>query len=214
MTAAPTLARDVQAQTATDTTLAAAPAQATVANTMADPAGLGLGAFALTTFVLSLANAGLVPEAGAAVLALALFYGGLLQVAAGLLEFFKGNTFGATAFCSYGGFWMALWWLETNPAMLEKAGSAGLGAFLLAWTIFTLYMTIVSLRTNGVLIATFSVVFLTFVALTIGAFTGGEAIHRLGGWLGLLAALLAWYGSFAVVLNATWKRQVLPMWAK
>lgn len=181
---------------------------------LADPAALGLGAFALTTFVLSLSNTGLIPEAGAAVLALAFFYGGLAQILAGVVEFFKGNVFGATAFTSYGTFWMGYWWLETNPEVAAAAGSLGVGVFLLGWTIFTLYMTIAALRTSGVLIAVFSVLSLAFICLTIGAFSGNHMIHALGGWFGLITAALAWYGSFAIVTNATWKRQVLPMWAK
>jgi succinate-acetate transporter protein len=178
----------------------------------ADPGALGLGAFALTTFVLSLANTGIVPTGGAAMLGLALFYGGLAQIAAGMWEFASGNTFGATAFTSFGAFWMSFWWLETNPAVAKEAGAAGVGAFLLAWTIFTLYMTIAAIKTNGVILAVFVVLTLTFLALTIGAFTGVEGISKLGGWLGLLTAALAWYGSFAVVLNSSWKRAVLPVW--
>ena len=179
---------------------------------IADPAALGLGAFALTTFMLSLANSGIVAGAGAAVLAIALFYGGLAQLGAGMWEFVKGNTFGATAFTSYGAFWLAFWWLLTNPGVEKAAGARGVGAFLLAWTIFSALMTVASKKTNAVLFATFVAVTLTFVALTIGAFTGVVGITRLGGWLGLVAAGLAWYGSFAVVTNATWKRVVLPVW--
>ncbi len=179
---------------------------------IADPAALGLGAFALTTFVLSLANSGIVGGAGAAVLGIALFYGGLAQLAAGMWEFVKGNTFGATAFTSYGAFWLAFWWLLTNPEVEKAAGAAGVGAFLLAWTVFSALMTVASAKTNAVLFATFVAVTLTFIALTIGAFSGVVGITRLGGWLGLIAAVLAWYGSFAVVTNATWKRVVLPVW--
>ncbi|GAA2950900.1 acetate uptake transporter [Glutamicibacter bergerei] len=192
----------------------AIPAASPARDTMTDPAALGLGAFALTTFVLSLANAGILPEAGSAVLTLALFYGGIAQILAGIIEFIKGNVFGATAFTSYGAFWLGFWWLETNPTVAEAAGSVGLGAFLLAWAIFSVYMTIASLRTNGVLISVFVVVTLTFFALSIGAFSGIHGIHALGGWLGLLTAFLAWYGSAAAVINATWKRSVLPTWAK
>lgn len=181
---------------------------------VADPTALGLGAFAMTTFALSLSNAGLIPEAGVMVLTLALFYGGLVQLLVGLVEFFKGNVFGATAFTSYGAFWLAFWWLETNPDIAKAAGAQGLGVFLLGWTIFTLYMTIAALRTNGVLVVLFSTVTLVFVALTIGAFSGSHLIHELGGWLGLVAAVIAWYGSFAAVLNATWKRPVLPTWVR
>lgn len=179
---------------------------------IADPGALGLGAFALTTFVLSLANSGLLPGAAAAVLGLALFYGGIAQVAAGMWEFTKGNTFGATAFTSFGSFWLAFWWLVSHPDLETAAGAAGVGAFLLAWTIFTAFMTVAAIKTNGVILAVFVTLTLTFAALTIGAFTGITAIHQVGGWLGLVTAVVAWYGSFAVVLNDTWKRPVLPVW--
>ena len=190
------------------------PALAAPASGIADPAALGLGAFALTTFLLSLANSGLLPGAGAAVLGIALFYGGIAQVAAGLWEFAKGNTFGATAFVSYGAFWLSFWWLETNPAVAKEAGAAGVGAFLLAWTIFTLFMTVAAIKTNGALLAVFVVLTLTFAALSIGEFSGQVGVTRLAGWLGLLTAVLAWYSAAAVVINATWKRAVLPVWPR
>ena len=104
--------------------------------TVADPAALGLAGFAMTTFVLSLANTGLIAGAGAAVLGLALFYGGIAQLLAGMWEFVKGNTFGAVAFSSYGAFWLSFWFLLTTGGD-KAAGSAGVGAYLLAWTIFT-----------------------------------------------------------------------------
>ncbi|KGJ82337.1 hypothetical protein GY21_00780 [Cryobacterium roopkundense] len=178
---------------------------------IADPAALGLGAFALTTFVLSLANSGLIPSAGAAVIGLALFYGGIAQFAAGMWEFVKGNTFGATAFTSYGAFWLAFWWLLTHPETEAAAGADGIGAFLLAWTIFTVFMTIAALKTNRMLVALFAAATLTFLALTVGSFTGIVGVHQLGGWIGLVTAGIAWYGSFAVVTNTTWKRTVLPL---
>ncbi|HAN23450.1 MAG TPA: hypothetical protein DCP95_02630, partial [Microbacterium ginsengisoli] len=109
---------------------------------VADPGALGLAAFALTTFVLSVANAGWIPDAGAGALALALFYGGIAQLLAGMWEFVKGNTFGAVAFTSYGSFWLAVWFLLTNDALAKAAGADGLAVFFLAWTIFTFYMTI------------------------------------------------------------------------
>ncbi|KFF58802.1 hypothetical protein JF66_15840 [Cryobacterium sp. MLB-32] len=178
---------------------------------IADPAALGLGAFALTTFVLSLANSGIIPTAGAAVVGLALFYGGIAQFAAGMWEFIKGNTFGATAFTSYGAFWLAFWWLLTNPETEAAAGAAGIGAFLLAWTIFTAFMTVAALKTNVMLVALFAAATLTFLALTVGAFSGITGIHQLGGWIGLVTAGIAWYGSFAIVTNTTWKRTALPV---
>ncbi|PRY67113.1 hypothetical protein B0I08_1076 [Glaciihabitans tibetensis] len=178
----------------------------------ADPGSLGLAAFALTTFVLSVANAGLI-ESSASVLGLALFYGGIAQIIAGVWEFANKNTFGATAFTSYGAFWLAFWYLETTPSG-EAAGAVGVGVFLLGWAIFTAYMTVAARQTNGSIFAVFVALTLTFFALAISDLAGIEALHRIGGWLGIITALLAWYGSFAVVLNATSKRTVLPVWPR
>ncbi len=180
---------------------------------IADPAALGLGAFALTTFVLSLANAGFIGGAASAVLGIALFYGGIVQLLAGMWEFAKGNTFGAVGFTSYGAFWLAFWWLLTNPEVEKSAGAAGVGSFLLAWTIFTAFMTIAAVKTNRVVLLVFVALTLTFVFLTIGAYSGSAAAHQVGGLLGLVTAALAWYGSAATVINATWKRTVLPVGA-
>jgi len=179
----------------------------------ADPGPLGLAAFALTTFVLSFANAGIIPTAGAAVLGLALFYGGAVQLLAGLWEFANRNTFGATAFCTYGAFWMAFWYLVATKGDVA-AGSSGVGIFLIAFGIFTLYMTVAALRTNLALIAVFAFLTLTFFALGIGAASSSEGLSHLGGWLGIITALLAWYTSFAGVTNSTFKRVVLPVFPR
>ncbi|MCO4239791.1 acetate uptake transporter [Pseudarthrobacter raffinosi] len=187
---------------------------ATGAAVFADPAALGLGAFALTTFVLSTINAGLLPATvEPVVLGLALFYGGIAQFSAGIWEFAKGNTFGATAFCSYGAFWMAFWFLVrfTDLSAAGKDAGKGVGVFLLAWGIFTLYMTVAARRTNRAVFLVFIALTPTFFALAIGAYTGAVTITRIGGWLGLLTALLAWYASFAVVTNSTHQRTVLPI---
>ena len=181
--------------------------------TVADPAALGLAGFAMTTFVLSLANVGLIPGAGSSVLGLALFYGGLAQLLAGMWEFVKGNTFGAVAFSSYGAFWLSFWWLLTNPEAAKAAGSAGVAAYLLAWTIFTAFMTIGAVKSSKVVMLVFIALTLTFLALTIGEFAGSTVIHNIGGGLGLVTALLAWYGAAASVINSTWKRIVLPVGA-
>ena len=177
---------------------------------LADPGALGLAAFALTTFVLSMSNTGIVPSS-AAVLGLALFYGGIAQVIAGIWEFRNHNTFGATAFTSFGAFWLAFWYLESTGGNIA-AGASGMGTFLLAWAIFTVYMTVAAKKTNGSIFAVFVALSITFVLLAIGAFTGITAIHQLGGWFGILTALLAWYGSFAVVYNSTAGRAALPVW--
>ena len=179
----------------------------------ADPAPLGLAAFALTTFVLSFANAGIIPTAGAAVLGLAAFYGGLGQIIAGVWEFANKNTFGATAFCTYGGFWLAFWYLVSTKGDVA-AGGSGVGIFLIAFGIFTLYMTVAALRTNGALIAVFAFLTLAFFALGIGAASNSTALSHLGGYLGIITALLAWYASFATVTNSTFKRVVLPVFPR
>ncbi len=179
----------------------------------ADPGPLGLAAFALTTFMLSFANAGWIPGAGAAVLGLALFYGGIGQIIAGIWEFANKNTFGATAFCTYGAFWLAFWYLVSSKSDVA-AGSGGVGLFLISFGIFTLYMTIASLKTNGALIAVFAFLTLTFIVLGIGAFASSEVITHIGGYLGIITALLAWYTSFAIVTNSTFKRVVLPLFPR
>jgi succinate-acetate transporter protein len=179
----------------------------------ADPAPLGLAAFALTTFLLSLFNAGIAPEnLEKSVLPLALFYGGLAQLLAGLFEFRKANTFGATAFVSYGAFWLAFaaFVQFVEPALPEADTKTATGLFLLGWAIFTLYMFIASLRTSAVLIAVFGFLFLTFLFLVLGTLLGVSALATVGGILGILTAIAAWYGSFAIVTNSTFGRQVLP----
>lgn len=180
---------------------------------VADPGPLGLGAFAMTTFVLSAFNAGLVSATlEAVVLPLALFYGGLAQFLAGMWEFRKANTFGALAFSSYGAFWLsfAAYVKYIAPGLGSNAATAT-GLYLLGWTIFTAYMIIAALRVNGAVLAVFVFLTLTFLALTIAELAGAKSMATVGGWLGLVTAVLAWYGSFAGVTNATWKRAVIPV---
>ncbi len=183
--------------------------------TVADPGPLGLAAFAATTFVLSVFNAGIIKDARleAVVLPLALAYGGLSQLLAGMWEFKKANTFGATAFTSYGAFWLSFFLLVNTYAGHLPAATAykGVGLYLLAWTIFTGYMFIASLRVTGAVALVFVLLFATFLFLAIGAFAQKTGLTHLGGWLGLLTAIAAWYASFAGVTNATWGRIVLPV---
>jgi len=185
---------------------------------IADPGPLGLGGFALTTFMLSSFNSGLAPKsAEVVVLGVALFYGGIAQLLAGMWEFAKGNTFGALAFSSYGAFWMSFWFLVSHGKDLPTTGTdaaKGIGVFLLAWTIFTLYMTVVASRLSGVLFALFAVLLVTFAFLTIGELGTSPNMTKIGGYLGLVTALVAWYASFAGVLNNTAKRIVLPTWPR
>lgn len=191
---------------------------ATPVAAVADPAPLGLAAFALTTFVLSCFNSGIVSTRGeSAVLGLALAYGGVAQLLAGMWEFRNGNTFGALAFSSFGAFWLAFWYLVTFAGTTTHGG---LATFLLAWTIFTAYMTVAAARTSGAVLAVFVALTLTFLFLFLGeatakaGSTGLDGLTKVGGWLGLLTAVLAWYASFAGVTNATWKRTILPTWPR
>ena len=181
---------------------------------LADPAPLGLAGFALTTFVLSCVNANIVPQAlvGGA-LGLALGYGGLAQFAAGLWEFAKGNTFGATAFCSYGGFWISFWWLaEHDLAGLGPDGHKVVGVYLLAWAIFTAYMTIAAMKVNMAVLAVFVLLTITFLLLSIAWFHNVSSSGlKIGGYFGLATALVAWYTSMAGVTAFTWGRQVFPV---
>jgi succinate-acetate transporter protein len=181
---------------------------------VADPGPLGLAAFALTTFVLSMFNAGLVGSGGEPVVfGLALAYGGLAQLLAGMWEFRTGNTFGAVAFTSYGAFWLSFWALNEFFAKdIPKADlGAAVGLYLIAWGIFTAYMFIASLRTTAAIAVVFVLLAATFVILGIGESAGSTGTIKLGGWVGLATAAAAWYASFAAVTNATFGRTVLPV---
>jgi succinate-acetate transporter protein len=179
----------------------------------ANPAPLGLAAFALTTFVLSMFNSGLMGGGGEPIVfGLALAYGGLAQLLAGMWEFRTGNTFGATAFTSYGAFWLSFWafvqFFEKSVPPADAGHAVGL--YLIGWGIFTAYMFVASLRTSAAVALVFILLAVTFIVLGIGNAGAHEGIVKLGGWIGLATALAAWYASFAEVTNATWGRTVLP----
>ncbi|HEY8810393.1 MAG TPA: acetate uptake transporter [Solirubrobacterales bacterium] len=180
----------------------------------ADPGPLGLAAFALTTFVLSMFNAGLVSSAGEpVVLGLALGYGGIAQILAGMWEFRTGNTFGAVAFTSFGAFWLSFWAFVTFFAGDIPAAHVGdaVGLYLIAWGIFTTYMFVASLRTTAAVAAVFFLLAITFFLLGIGNSGETEGVIEAGGWFGLATAVAAWYASFAAVTNSTFGRTVLPV---
>lgn len=179
----------------------------------ADPAPLGLAAFAMTTFVLSMFNSNLVDAKGApVVLGLALAYGGVVQLLAGMWEFRTGNTFGAVAFCSFGAFWISFWALQVFYAK-EITGDVGhaVGVYLWAWAIFTAYMTVAALRVSGAVLLVFVLLTATFVLLAIGAVGPHETVTHWGGYVGLATAAAAWYASFAAVVNSTFARTILPV---
>jgi succinate-acetate transporter protein len=191
----------------------------------ADPGPLGLAAFAGTTFMLSLINAGLVgsqkaPGGGLLpmVAALALAYGGIAQLLAGIWEFRTGNTFGAVAFCSYGAFWISFFFIVQSVGKNTPTEVfSGLGLYLWMWGIFTAYMFIAALRTTGAVAIVFLLLAITFIVLGIGnsALAGTTNVIngtiKLGGYIGIVTAIAAWYASFAAVINTTFARIILPV---
>jgi len=177
---------------------------------VADPAPLGLAAFALTTFLLSAANAHWTSgnSAGTAFLGYALAYGGIAQLLAGMWEFRNKNVFGATAFSSYGAFWIGLFvWIRTAPA----ASGHDLGWILLAFAIFNLYMLILSTQVNLAVFGVFLTLQLTEIFLAIGNFSSSAGLTQFGGYLGIATALVAWYASAAGVANGLGGKIRIPV---
>lgn len=198
--------------TTSDPAASAEPARAPL-HLVADPAPLGLAAFAMTTFALSLGNANVWGPGADAALALAIAYGGGVQLLAGMWEFVRKNTFGALAFSSYGAFWIAYYVFIrfVLPGVKPTDTAMAAGVFLLGWTIFTFYMTIPAMRVSGAVTAVFALLTVTFLLLTIGAFQSSANITKAGGWVGIATAAAAWYASFAGVVNETFKKSIIPV---
>ena len=185
---------------------------------VADPAPLGLGAFALTTFILSAHNAlGGTVAPLLAFFGFAIFYGGLAQFMAGMYEFKNRNVFGATAFTTYGAFWMGLATfvgLILMGKVKPEEIAISLGWILLAFAIFNTYMLFWSTRVNVAVFLVFLTLEVTEILLFIGNFKGeaaGTGLVSLGGWIGILTALVAWYTSAAAVVNGMAGRSILPV---
>jgi succinate-acetate transporter protein len=182
---------------------------------VADPAPLGLAAFALTTFLLSVQNAGWT-DGGAAWLGFALAYGGLAQLLAGMWEFRNRNVFGATAFSTYGAFWIGL----GAYALLVETGSPNvandLGWILVAFAIFNTYMMLWSTRVNAGVFMVFLTLEMTEIVLAVGFLADNETWVNVGGGIGVVTAAVAWYVSAAGVLNGMAGRKILtvgaPLW--
>lgn len=188
----------------------------------ADPAPLGLAGFALTTFLLSGHNASFIPDA--IWVGPALFYGGAVQLLAGMWEFRNRNVFGSTAFSTYGGFWLGLG-IFVVLADVSKTFAASLGSgagltnalawFLVAFAIFNTYMMLWSLRVNVAVLGVFVTLEITEIILAIGFFNlshgGSPYILHIGGWAGIVTAGVAWYTSAAGVVNGMSPAPVLPV---
>jgi succinate-acetate transporter protein len=181
---------------------------------LADPAPLGLAGFAFTTFLLSFINIGWLKEGDAigTVIPLAIFWGGLGQLLAGVFEMRKGNTFGFTAFSSYGAFWLFVAFaLILNSAGLVVVTPVGLGTALLLFGIFTFYMWIPAMFANLGLNLTFLFLWLAFVFLGLGDVLPNGTVTQVGGALGILAAAAAAYTSFAIVTNSNLGPGTIPL---
>ena len=174
------------------------------APSIADPGPLGLAGFALTTFLLSAANAKWMGSAtGNAWLGYAFAYGGLVQLLAGMWEFKNKNVFGSTAFGSYGGFWLGLglWFLLVAPHATTAQIGKDEAWILLAWAIFNTYMLLLSTQVNAAVFGVFLTLEITEIVLFIGGFTANASIVKAGGYIGVVTAVVAWYTSAAGVSN-------------
>jgi hypothetical protein len=199
---------DDRITTARETTAAAA------VSPIADPAPLGLAAFALTTFLLSAFNAGWMTKAsGDAWLGYAFAYGGFGQLLAGMWEFRNKNVFGATAFSTYGGFWigLGLWALLVAPKITPAVQGKDLAWILLAFAIFNTYMLLMATQVNVAVFGVFLTLEATEVILFIGGFMGSTGLTKAGGYVGIVTALVAWYASAAGVANGLPGRLRLPV---
>jgi succinate-acetate transporter protein len=183
-----------------------------IQDTTANPAPLGLMGFGMTTVLLNLHNSGLYPL-GTMILAMGIFYGGISQVIAAIMEFKKNNTFGMTAFGSFGLFWFTLAFLIIMPAMGwgNAPETAAMVAYLVMWGIFTGVMFIGTLKLNRALQVVFASLTILFFLLAIGDGTGSIVVTRIAGIEGVFCGLSAMYAALAQVLNSVYGRTVAPL---
>ena len=178
---------------------------------MANPGPLGLLGFGMTTVLLNLHNAGLLPLS-IVIVAMGIALGGLAQIIAGIRELCQGNTFGGTAFTAYGLFWWSLVLIWINPFEgIEAASSVALGYYLLLWGIFTLFMFIGTFKHNRATQVVFGSLTILFLLLAIGDFSGIHVIHTIAGIVGIFCGLSAIYSAMGQILNAEFGKTVLPL---
>jgi succinate-acetate transporter protein len=185
---------------------------------IADPVPVGIAGFGMTTFILSCVNAGFFGGTPATpmVLGLAIFYGGLVQLLAGMWAFRRGETFVAVAFCSYGGgFWLSYFFLVyfIAPHLAPSVAGNATGLYLLGWLIFTFYMTIAALKTNAAVLWVFITLTATYLLLVLAEFGINPAdLLPIAGYVGITCGVTAWYVAFAHVTNSTFGRELIPTW--
>ena len=186
---------------------------AKIKDTTSNPAPVGLMGFGMTTVLLNLHNAGLFPL-GTMILAMGIFYGGLAQLIAGIMEWKKGNTFGTTAFMSFGVFWLTLVALLVMPEMGWGSApeTSAMVAYLLIWGIFTAVMFIGTLKINRALQFIFGSLALLFFLLALGDATGNVIIKQIAGYEGIICGLSAIYTALAQVLNEVYGKTIAPVW--
>jgi succinate-acetate transporter protein len=179
----------------------------------ANPAPLGLLGFGMTTVLLNLQNAG-VFELSSMILGMGLFYGGIAQIIAGIMEFKKGNTFGTTAFISYGSFWLSLVVLIVLPktGLVAAPDKMTMVSYLLVWGIFTAGLFIGTLKLNRALQFVFASLLVLYILLAIGDYTESTAIKHLAGYEGIVCGFSAIYTGLAQVLNEVYGKTVAPIW--
>jgi succinate-acetate transporter protein len=200
------------------TTMTGAAQPAARALSIADPVPVGIAGFAMTTFILSCVNAGFFGGTTSTpmVLGLAIFYGGLVQLLAGMWAFRRGETFVAVAFCSYGGgFWLSYFFLVyfIAPHLAPSVAGDAIGLYLIGWAIFTFYMTIAALKTNVAVLWVFITLTATYVLLTLAELgVATSSLLPIGGYVGITCGVSAWYVAFAHVTNATYGRELIPTW--
>ena len=184
-----------------------------IADTTANPAPLGLLGFGMTTVLLTLHNSGLF-AIGTMILAMGIFYGGVAQIIAGIMEWKKNNTFGTTAFTSYGLFWLTLVGLLVFPKFgwAEAPGTIAMASYLIMWGLFTFFMFIGTLKLNGALQFIFGSLTLLFFLLAIRDITGSALIGTIAGIEGIICGASAIYAAIAQILNEVYGRTVLPLW--
>ena len=184
-------------------------------NKLANPGPLGLMGFGMTTVLLNLHNAGFFPL-NSSIISMGIFFGGLAQIMAGLLEYKKGNTFGMTAFISYGSFWLSLVGLLLLPrlGLAEPTDASVLGIYLALWGVFTLFMFFGTLKGNRALQFVFLSLTVLFALLSIGHLVDNEGIVHVAGWIGLVCGASAIYLAMGEVLNEQFGRTILPIGEK
>ena len=182
----------------------------TLTDNTANPAPLGLLGFGMTTILLNLHNVGLFPL-DTMILAMGIFYGGIAQIIAGVMEWKKNNIFGTTAFTSYGLFWLTLVGLLLMPKMgLAKPSPVSMSAYLGIWGLFTATMFIATLKFNRTLQFIFASLAILFFLLAVGQIAG-SGVLKIAGYCGIICGFSAVYGAVAHILNETYKRTVLPL---